>query len=488
MIILEHHNGRITSDNGTKNTVVAQLYDLARKQPDTEFVIHRTGLDPTVFIETIKAKKGKNVLISTTTDLNSDFGYVEDSPFIKINPNVIYPTWKKSTSFFYMHAALINQLSDKFPETGNLLYWINSVAKILRPQGVLCYQIPTHNTLEKLTTSEVYRFVAQHYKRRWTLVLLLSHIIYEHRLPLFAFVNAQFFKKRNWCFTIQCLQKDSKQKAYIDNPYDVIIPTMGRPEYLKNVLKDFAKQTCRPEMIVIIEQNADPQSKSDLGFLQEQDWPFEIKHKFIHKTGVCNARNIAISHTSALWVMFFDDDARFDSNIFERIFETLKITSAKVLNTAYLQKDDREHQKTYKQWESFGSGCSMVHREVFSKCRFDSALEHGYGEDVDYGMQIRNAGYDIIYAPQIHIAHLKAPIGGFRTPHVFEWNKEKMPPKPAPQIMYFRQKHTTLQQMLGYKLSFGMKLYPALGSKNPWKHYVNFKKAWALSLKYAAKL
>jgi len=488
MIFLEHHNGKVTTNDGNKKSLVALLYEWAKKDPKAEFVVHAAGLDPTEFTEAIKNKRGKNSLISSATALHPDFGYVEDTPFIKVNPAVTYPTWKKSTTCFYIHAALVNQVCDSFSNTDNLLYWLNSVAKTVRPQGVFCYQLPLYFSEEKLTTTQVYRFVKQHYKRRWTLILLLCHLIYERRFPLFAFAKAQFSKKREAIFDIGILQETPAFFANVDPIYEVIIPTMGRPDYLHDVLNDFSNQNCLPKRIIIIEQNEDPDSQTDLSFLGHQEWPFQIVHQFIYQTGACHARNLAIAMTTAPWVMFFDDDARFNEDTFERIFSAIRDTNAKVLNTAYLQGSDRENQKTYKQWESFGSGCSMVHRDVFTKCSFDRALEHGYGEDSDYGMQIRNAGYDVIYAPQIQIKHLKAPVGGFRKPVKMPWVNEPLSPRPSPQIMYYRLKNTTVEQLRGYKLILGIKLFPHIGSKNPLRHIKIFKKAWALSLQYARGL
>lgn len=114
----------------------------------------------------------------------------------------------------------------------------------------------------------------------------------------------------------------------------------------------------------------------------------------------------------------FDDDVRIQENFSIQVEDFLNRSNAKCVTFACLQYREVENMQAFKQWESFGSGCSIVHRDVLEKCSFDMALEHGYGEDVDYGMQVRNAGFDVIYAPQIQILHLKAPVGGFRKPYV----------------------------------------------------------------------
>ncbi len=144
--------------------------------------------------------------------------------------------------------------------------------------------------------------------------------------------------------------------------------------------------------------------------------------------------------------------------------------------------------KAYKQWESFGSGCSIVHRDVYTKCSFDMALENGYGEDVDYGMQVRNMGKDVIYAPSIEILHLKAPVGGFRKLHKFPWSDQAPAPKPSPQIMYYRKKNYTLEQVRGYKVVQFFKTFGFFKTRNPLSHLARFKKAWQQSEKWASRL
>jgi len=217
---------------------------------------------------------------------------------------------------------------------------------------------------------------------------------------------------------------------------------------LKDVLLDLSKQTVIPQQVVIIEQDEDVNSNSQLDYLTEKEWPFKIEHQFIHQSGACNARNLALAKTKAPWVLLFDDDARFDKFTLEKMLYATSYLNVKCINVAYIQKEETESQKTYKQWPYFGSGCSIVHRDIVEQCSFDMALEHGYGEDVDYGMQIRNAGYDVVYAPQIQILHLKAPIGGFRKPHVFPWKTDSIQPKPSPHIMYYRKKNYNYDQVI----------------------------------------
>ena len=116
------------------------------------------------------------------------------------------------------------------------------------------------------------------------------------------------------------------------------------------------------------------------------------------------------------------------------------------------------------------------------------SYEFGYAEDGDFGMQIRNKGYDVIYLPEPVILHLKAPMGGFRTKPKLDWHEEPIAPKPSPTVMLFALLHKTNQQLLGYKTTLFFKYYRVQSIKNPLAYYKMFQKQWTVSLKWANEL
>jgi len=488
MIHLEYHNEKVTSSSYFDEPLILAIQKTARNHPEETILISKKGIETSFFKKQIKEYINPYTIISSSSKSFEAIGYVEDSPFINICNNNKYPTWIKSDELVCIHSALVNQLSEQLSGNTSFFYWINSVAKLSSPLGILNYQLPSTQSRNELSNVLLYRFVKQHYKRRWTFLLLLCHVWYEKRFPLYAFAKAQFYKKRSLKLDVEELQQLEIIAAQQDLNYDVVIPTMGRASFLKDVLKDIAAQSVLPEKVIIVEQNEYINSNTELDYLEKEKWPFQIIHKFIHQTGACNARNLAIAATTAPWVLLFDDDVRIQQGFSIQVEEFINRSKAKCVTFACLQKGETERMQAFKQWESFGSGCSIIHREVLEKCSFDRALEHGYGEDVDYGMQIRRAGYDVIYAPQIQILHLKAPMGGFRKPHAFPWKEDEVQPKPSPQIMYHRKKNYTHKQLLGYKMVQFFKTYGALGTQLPWIHYRKFKKAWSQSEKWASRL
>src|SRR5690606_825597 len=124
--------------------------------------------------------------------------------------------------------------------------------------------------------------------------------------PLFtAFFERKYFKRE---VDLSDIPVKSLRTISKGNDIDVIIPSLGRREYLLQVLEDLRVQTHLPKKVIIVEQNPHPNSQSELPELKTKNWPFELIHHFIHQTGACNARNLALDEVDADWIFFADDD------------------------------------------------------------------------------------------------------------------------------------------------------------------------------------
>ncbi len=513
MIFLFHNNGKfISAEDDAGNPIqvsgtssVDALLELAHLYPseiiiwcdaDIKHNLNREQLPVIFHHDRILASYGGESLISYMSD---DIGYVEDSPFLNIKEGVTYPTWLMHQNVGGIASKVLLAI-DESETTRNrgFNYFLNSLARKLQPQGLFCYNEPSllkegeelQLETKKISDLDLYVFVREHYKSVWLFLLFFCQARYDKKIRILPFLNALvFFKKKELKIDFSKIPLESSNIDLTPFHVDVIIPTLGRSEYLYNVLLDFKKQTLKPNNIIIVEQDPDSKSVSALSFLEDEEWPFEITHIFIHKTGACNARNVAISKTTAPWIFLFDDDNRFEPALLEDMRTAVEKTGSRCINMSYLQRGELEQHKVYKQWETFGSGCSLVHRLIVTQCSFDMALEHGYGEDADFGMQIRKNGFDIIYTPQIQIMHLKALVGGFRAPIKFPWQTEaQLSPKPSPQVMYQRMKNTTTKQLRGYKLVLFLKFYKVQRIRNPFAYYSYFKRAWASSQHWASKL
>ena len=183
-----------------------------------------------------------------------------------------------------------------------------------------------------------------------------------------------------------------------------------------------------------------------------------------------------------------DDDNRFDFDLIEKVINNIAVYGIKAVSASYLQINEKPLNSVVIQSPIFGSGNSFIHSSLLKTIRFNQQFEFGYGEDSDFGMQIRNQGVDIVYFPKLEILHLKAPIGGFRTKPVLAWHNAEIIPKPSPTVMLFKQLHFSKQQIKGYKTILFFKFYKVQTIKKPVRYYFRFKKQWEQSEYWANKL
>lgn len=508
MILLLHHQAKKFSRVLIKdvelewelNDLCLAIWELAEKYPDE--MIYWCEEE---FLEYLNLKELHRIfphdLIMASYALKNSYfpehiGYIDQLPFINVNRQVRYGTWRMSTDAGGIKGRSLIKFRHQFNTIKDFGFLLNSIAKVGQYNGLFCYSDPCffRSTLQKeyepqpaATTSQLFTFVYMYYKTVWVGLLLFCFLWYERSFPLIPFLKS-FFSRKSFLKEIDLSGISLKPSELLNksNSFDVIIPTLRRREYLLKVLDDLKNQTLLPKKVIVVEQNPDPHSRTELPELNSNSWPFKIVHHFIHKTGACTARNIALEEVSGEWVFFADDDIRLDSGLLQESLKELKRLQIDCLNLSTYQIGEKKFFKKIKQWGSFGSGVSIVNARFARELKFMKVFEYGFGEDQDYGMQLRNAGCDIIYHPDLEILHLKAPRGGFREISLPPWKMDD--PKPSPTIMLFAQRYFTDYQLNGFKIELFLRNYDISKNLNPVKYWKNMKLRWAVSEDWAKKL
>lgn len=503
MIVVSHNflivesidiNGNLAPFD-SKLTIGQTIYKLA-KQYDTEIIVwcHEKVKD-VLNLDYINTNLSHDRLLFSYNPfenfLPSSIGYVEDSPFININKKVQYPTWQMSSYVGAIRAKTILLTDFVIWNTNSFDYCLNSIAKSYQILGLFCYS--NHNlvrelvlvNLPKASTKLLFEFVNQHYKKIWVYLLLLNLFIYEKKFPVFAFLATFFISKLNVPKKELSFEDTPKQVDYSKETIDVIIPTIGRKKYLYDVLCDLRVQTHLPKNVIIVEQNPLMESTSELDYIINEKWPFNIRHIFTHQTGACQARNKALNEIKSKWCFLADDDITFSNSFLSEGLKGIKKLELKAVIFSCLLKNQINKYLITSQTGIFGSGCSIVSSENLNDIYFNEKLEFGYGEDTEFGLQLRHKGVDIIYLPSPEIIHLKAPVGGFRTKFSHPWEEEKIQPKPSPTVLYFRLKYYTKEQVKGYKIVLFLKFYKSQSIKNPFTYLHYMKARWNQSIKWA---
>ncbi|MGK0378118.1 MAG: glycosyltransferase involved in cell wall biosynthesis [Patiriisocius sp.] len=504
MILITHHNNRVVqienqsipvagiNDNG----VLAAIFQLAKEYPNDLIVWVEKQYRSSLNLEYFRKNDiPDNNLLSFNPGLNymsKDIGYVEDTLFINVNKNVKYATWLMSAIVGCARSSVFNSMISPLPLTQPFVYYLNTVAKSAMAQGLLCYSSPglllplteIQAISNCISTKGLFQFVRQSYKKRWLFLLAFQQLLFDKRFTFHYILLALVTKKRDLKYN----PIDKGFKFNNKDSIDVVIPTMGRSSYLYNVLVDLKHQNLIPERVIIVEQNPEPNSVSQLAYLNDELWPFKIDHTFIHQTGACNARNIALTKIKSTWVFFADDDIRIPENVLENAMAVVHSNRFSAITLSCLQKNEKERVEHIIQWLGFGSNTSLVLSEKIKNLKFNMGFEFGYGEDGDFGMQLRNNGTDILYVPSIQLLHLKAPVGGFRQKHNFLWDVEDPKPKPSPTVMLYKIKHFTATQLNSYRFMLFVKVYKSQKVKNPISYLKKMNKSYATSKKWALKL
>ncbi|PKD21150.1 glycosyl transferase [Salegentibacter salinarum] len=434
-----------------------------------------------------------------TAFLSEKIGYIDQLPFINVNREVQYATWQMSTDVGGIRGMVLLQFEEMFGQIRNFGLLLNSIAKLGQQNGLFCYSVPglicpelqqdilKRKLKARAGNQELFSFVQAHYKNIRLWLLFLCFLRYEKSFPIgaliIAFFQKKYFKKNIDLFGIGL--QSNRVRNHGDS-IDVIIPTLGRKNYLLQVLEDLKSQTQLPKKIIVVEQNSDTASQSDLPELKTRTWPFEIVHHFTHQTGACHARNMALGEVDSEWVFFADDDIRFGADLLQKSLDELKRLGADCLNINCKQEGEKTIFPKIKQWGSFGSGTSIVNSDFSKNIDFDEIFEYGFGEDQDYGMQLRRAGCDIIYHPNLEILHLKASRGGFREIDLPPWEKDK--PKPSPTLMIYAKKYYTPEQLKGFKTELFLRFYSKQEIKNPFKYLKMMRERWGKSAQWAENL
>ncbi|MFD2727420.1 glycosyltransferase family 2 protein [Hyunsoonleella rubra] len=434
--------------------------------------------------------------VNETYYITDAIGYVDQSVYIKVNRSVTFPTWIMSSDIGGMHAKLLNTVFEGIKRYSDFDYFLNTIAKQAMPQGLFCYSVPSllsskpHKGIEvkKISSFKLFKFVRENYKLVWVFVLFFQRIMQEKQFPFLSLLRSLFYKRNISDFDFTEVLIVSSKELIQKKEIDVVIPTIGRKPYLHNVLKDLSKQTILPKNVIIVEQDPDKNSKSELDYLTNEDWPFHVKHKFIHQTGVCNARNLGMGLVESEWTFLGDDDNRFESDLIESVFHEIEKIGAKAISTVYIKPDETQSFFKTSQTSIFGGGNSFVKSEMLKHLKFDLAYEFNYGEDSDFGMQLRHLGEDVIFCPNIKITHLKAPVGGYRVKVIQPWSDEPILPKPSPAIMLFNLRYFSKAQLHTYKLLLFLKFYKHQNKKNPFGYWRLMKKSWKVSTVWAHKL
>ena len=221
----------------------------------------------------------------------------------------------------------------------------------------------------------------------------------------------------------------------------IIIPTLNRYEYLKDVLRDLEKQAYKNFEVIVVDQsdhfNADFYKSFQLNLKV-----IEQKEKLLW-----TARNNALKSTAADYFLFFDDDSRVQPDWITEHLKCLDFFKADISAGVSLAVIGQKISASYLffRWaDQFDSGNAMIHRSVMKKIGlFDEQFNGQRMGDGEFGFRAYTKGIKSISNPKAFRVHLKVGTGGLR--EMGSWDgfrpKKWFAPKPIPSVIYLYKKY-----------------------------------------------
>ncbi|VXC31709.1 Glycosyltransferase, GT2 family [Flavobacterium sp. 9AF] len=322
-----------------------------------------------------------------------------------------------------------------------------------------------------------FRFLRKNFHRAWVIYVLLIRLFSFHNpfKEIKGFLKTSTIKRVDYSKNIlNNLSYDSFVSPLVaSKPFvSVVIPTLNRYEYLKDVLKDLEKQTYQNFEVIIVDQTDD--------FKEEfySNWKLNLKFWFQKEKALWKARNEAIQSAKGDYILLYDDDSLVDENWVYEHLKCLDFYQADLSSGVSISKIGAEIPKHYSyfRWsDQLDTGNVLLKKQIFYSIGFfDLQFEKQRMGDGEYGLRAYLAGYRNISNCNAKRIHLKVSQGGLRQMGSWDgWRPKKIfGPRPVPSVLYLSRKY------FGNKASIYYIMHSILPSLIPYK----FKKNKLLKL------
>ena len=316
-------------------------------------------------------------------------------------------------------------------------------------KGLIC---PSNNTDSAIPHAEVtdsndnYQFLRKYFSNKWVVYALCMRCLSGHN-PIKEIQAWLRSKKQGFIGT---MEGNKLHAGFLTTPIrddlsrakvSIIIPTLNRYSYLRDVFSDLEKQTHTNFEVLVCDQS-DPFDPSCY-----EGWSFEMQVIRQEEKALWKARNACLSKASGDLILLFDDDSRVDPNwisqhirclSFFNVFISAGVTDT-IVGHGLSKKESYFHYS-----DVFDTGNALVKREVFEQVgKFDRQFEKQRMGDGEFGLRSYLGGFPSISNPYAKRIHLKVETGGLR--HFGSWDafrpKNIFSPRPVPSVLYLSRRY-----------------------------------------------
>lgn len=304
---------------------------------------------------------------------------------------------------------------------------------------------PEHQALPPFTVrhpKDNYRFIRRHFHVAWMGICFMLRVLTLHNpiTELAGFMAAwriprvkPQYRKDRWpdyhSFSSALLSQNLK--------VTVVIPTLNRYEYLKDVFIDLAQQTYQNFEVVVVDQT-EPLQESVY-----QGHPYPVLMIPQKEKALWKARDTAIRNAKGDLILLYDDDSRVEPDWIEQHIKTLDYFNCDISSGVSISKvGDKvpEGYSIFKYSDQIDTGNVMFRKSMLKDTGlFDFQYEKMRGGDGEFGLRCYLAGKINISNPNAWRLHLKADAGGLRAMGSWDAYRTKGfgKPRPIPSVLYY---------------------------------------------------
>ena len=305
--------------------------------------------------------------------------------------------------------------------------------------------VHTYSDFEKVSVQDNYRFIRKNFHKAWVLYVLLLRLI-SLKNPISEIkgwmkskggsnsngVKSGSYEQDFLAYNSSLIEKNPK--------VSIVIPTLNRYEYLKQVLADFEVQDYKNFEIIIVDQS-EPFNKE---FYEQFDLDIHLIYQ--EEKALWLARNTAIENAKGDFIALSEDDVRIKPDWISSHLKCLDFFNAEVSAGVFYPKGKEipAERSFFCVATQFATGNDMLYKSVFKRVGlFDRQFEKQRMGDGEFGLRVYLEGIKSISNPIASCVDIKAHTGGLR--EMGSWDAFRpsnfFAPRPIPSVLYFFRRY-----------------------------------------------
>jgi glycosyltransferase involved in cell wall biosynthesis len=299
--------------------------------------------------------------------------------------------------------------------------------------------VETYTDFKKLPIEDEYRFIRKHFHPIWVLYVFFCRIcsFYNPFIEFKAWLSSTNIKRQTKIEPIAYPEWKYYKSPLLDQTplVSVVIPTLNRYNFLKDVLHDFEKQDY-PHFEILVVDQSEP-------FQPEFYKTFQLQIRVIRQEekALWLARNTAIKASKGEFIALSEDDVRIQTDWISTHLKALNFFEAQVsAGVFYPEGQDIPKDRSFFTIASqFATGNAMLYKSVFKQVGlFDRQYEKQRMGDGEFGLRVYLEGIKSVSNPFASCIDVKAGTGGLR--EMGSWDgfrpKKWFDPRPVPSVLY----------------------------------------------------